>query len=527
MATTAVNAPIQEVTVYVDRARVTRRGTAHVLPGEQTLTFPNLPMTLQDDSVRASGKGANVRILSVEVATEFVSDLPEGKVAEWKSQLEAVEDQDKALADSDEILVKKLDFLKELQNASGLNFAKAAAYGKATTENIDTLLEYITKDLQAIYAQRRDIAQKRRGLAEQIAALQNMLSQVQQPITHETRAIHVTVEATTETDVELEVIYGVYNASWEPLYDIRLVDTKVTLTYLANVRQQSGEDWPPVQLSLSTARPSVSTTIPELDPWYIDVYRPPVVYKRTAALMPMMARSAAPTDATTGEDNYAEAVPPPMQVAQAEIENSGAAVTYRVIRPVSVPSDDAPHKTTVTVIELDAQLDYVTVPKLAQEVYLRAKITNASPFIFLAGAANIFHGADFVGATYLEMVVPKAELEVQLGVDDRIKVERELTERQIGKTFIGNIRRTVFGYKIIVTSHLDIPAQVTVLDQLPVSRNEEIKTKLQEASPAPTEQSDLNILKWTLQLAPQQKQEVKFEFLIEQPRAIEVVGITE
>ncbi|MDQ6695412.1 MAG: mucoidy inhibitor MuiA family protein [Chloroflexota bacterium] len=529
MAITVVNASIQEVTVYVDRARVTRRGTAHISQGEHTLTFPNLPVTLQDDSVRASGKGANVRILNVEVATEFASDQPEGRVAEWRLQLEALRDDDKSLADSDEIVVRKLDFLKGLQDASGLNLARAAAYGKATTENIDTLLEYLTKDLQSIYAERREIARKRRDLAEQIAALQDMLSRVQQPATHATRAVYVTVEATAdEADVELEIMYGVYNASWEPLYDIRLVDTRVEMTYLANVRQQSGEDWPPVQLSLSTARPSVSSGIPELDPWYIDVYRPtpPAVYKRAAAPMQMMAMSESPGDAAVG-GAVAEPVPPPMQSAEAELESSGAAVTYRVVRPVSIPSDGAPHKTTITTMDLDAQLDYVTVPRLAEEAYLRAKITNSSPFIFLAGSANIFHGADFVGATRLEMVVPKAELEVQLGVDDRIKVERELTGRQIGKTFIGNTRRTAFGYKITVTSHLDSPAQVTLFDQLPVSRNEEIKVKLQEASPTPTEQSDLNIMKWKLQLAPQQKQEVVFEFVVEQPRSVQVTGITE
>jgi hypothetical protein len=48
---------------------------------------------------------------------------------------------------------------------------------------------------------------------------------------------------------------------------------------------------------------------------------------------------------------------------------------------------------------------------------------------------------------------------------------------------------------------------------------------LLEAAPPPTEQSDLNILKWELNLAPQQKQEITFAFQVEQPRDMKITGI--
>lgn len=73
------------------------------------------------------------------------------------------------------------------------------------------------------------------------------------------------------------------------------------------------------------------------------------------------------------------------------------------------------HKTTVTALDLAAQLDHATAPKLAQEAYLRAKIKNTSPFILLPGRANIFRRADFVGATDLETIAPNEEFEAHLG----------------------------------------------------------------------------------------------------------------
>jgi uncharacterized protein (TIGR02231 family) len=217
--------------------------------------------------------------------------------------------------------------------------------------------------------------------------------------------------------------------------------------------------------------------------------------------------------------------PPMMKAAEATVESTGASVTFKVGRPVDIPSDGSPHKTMVTSLDLESQLDYVSVPRLAEEAYLRAKITNTSQYILLPGQASIFHEGDFVGSTWLETVVPNQEFEAQLGVDDRVKVERELTTREISKTFIGNTRKNVFGFKITVSSFLAWPTRVTLYDQFPVSRNEQIKSKLLEAQPPPAEQSELNILKWELAVAPQQKQIVAFEFEVDFPRDLTVTGL--
>jgi uncharacterized protein (TIGR02231 family) len=125
----------------------------------------------------------------------------------------------------------------------------------------------------------------------------------------------------------------------------------------------------------------------------------------------------------------------------------------------------------------------------------------------------------------LETVAPNEEFDVQLGVDDRLKVKRELVKRAVDKTLIGNTRRIQFAYKITLTSLLTAPTRVTVFDQLPVGRHESIKVKLQDAQPRPAEQSDLNILKWELTLDPQRKLDLAFAYTVEHPREMQVLGI--
>ncbi|MEO8285739.1 MAG: mucoidy inhibitor MuiA family protein [Chloroflexota bacterium] len=523
-----VDTSITDVTVYTDRARVTRRGTTHLSSGEQTLSIQNVPTSLQDDSVRAAGRGAGVRILGVETVTNYVTVSPEEDLATLQKELESLQDEDAALADGAAAEDARQEYLKNLRISTSQTLPRGIAYGKAGMDSVTALTKFIEDEFAASQGTKREIAQQRRDLARQIEAVQKRLEPRWD--SQERRGINVIVEAAAETDFDLEVTYSVVGASWSPLYDIRLVENKVTLGYLANVQQQTGEDWPEVKLSLSTARPAVSATIPELDPWFVDIYIPPVPrpMSRAAggAALPMQAMAAA--SAPMMEEAFAmkQAEPPPeADIATATVDNTGASVTFRVARPTAIPSDGSPHKTMVTNLDLAAALDYVTVPKMAEEAYLRAKITNTSDSILLPGSANIFHEDEFVGTTLLESVVPTEEFEVQLGVDDRVKVERKLSQRDTSKAFIGNTRRTLYGYKITITNLLTWPARVTVYDQLPVSRNEQIKSKLQEVTPPPTEQTDMNILKWELDLTPQQKQEIAFTFLVEQPRDVRITGI--
>ncbi|MEA2573851.1 MAG: hypothetical protein QOH93_1149 [Chloroflexia bacterium] len=529
MADISIESRIAEVTVYTDRARITRRGTVHLQAGEQKVSVENLPVSLQDDSVRAGGRGEGVRILGVEVVRQFVTQAPEANIAELQKELEALQDQDAALSDEDAAIGAQLEFLKSLRESTATTLPRGISLGRSKLEDVQSLVDYLGQQWAEAVARRREIGLQRRELARQIAALQGrMAPNYDSP---ERRQINVFVEAAAEVEAEIEVIYGVVGASWQPLYDLRLVESKVNLGYLANVTQQTGEDWPAVQLSLSTARPAVSTTIPELDPWYLDVRRP-------LPPMPAMSRMAAAPAQYSGEaaggaaDAYAGPATmmlaqsaPKMEVAQATVESTGASVTFKVGRPVDIPSDGSPHKTTVTSLDLESQLDYVSVPRLAEEAYLRAKITNTSQYILLPGQASIFHEGDFVGTTWLETVVPNQEFEAQLGVDDRVKVERELTAREISKTLIGNTRKNVFGFKITVSSFLAWPTRVTLYDQFPVSRNEQIKSKLLQVQPPPVEQSEMNILKWELAVAPQQKQTVTFEFEVDFPRDLSITGL--
>jgi uncharacterized protein (TIGR02231 family) len=212
-------------------------------------------------------------------------------------------------------------------------------------------------------------------------------------------------------------------------------------------------------------------------------------------------------------------------VVEAEVDQSGAAVTYRVPMTVSIPADGAPHKVTVANFQLEPELDFVTVPKLVEVVYRRAKVINQSPYTLLSGSVNLFAGDEFVGTARLDLTASQGEIELPLGVDDRIKVVRELKRRDVDKKLIGNKRRITYAYEIKLENVLSKPVQLTLHDQFPVSKHEEVKIKLESADPRPAEQSELHQLKWILNLGAQEKCLVRFDFSVEFPPTLDVVGL--
>src|SRR5439155_11504688 len=137
----------------------------------------------------------------------------------------------------------------------------------------------------------------------------------------------------------------------------------------------------------------------------------------------------------------------------ATAEHGPTAVTYRPARPVAVPADGSAHRATVAALELAVTLDHITAPSRGPEAHLRATVVNGSEHTLLPGRAAVFHGGDFVGTTALEMWAPGEEVELALGVDDRVRVERELVRRAATKAALTATRRREFEYRTKIENH--------------------------------------------------------------------------
>lgn len=520
---------VTAVTVFPDQARVTRTGTLTAEPGRHTLIVEKLPPTIKADSVRARGRGtARAKLLGVSVRQVYFTETPAVSALELEKQLQALQDADAERLAQVAVLEKAQTALDKLSQESA-TFARGLSFRNRPPEEQGALYDFITRRLAALQLEVLRLQRERREAAKEMARLKQEIDRQAALRPRQRWQAEVDVEVTSPGELTIELTYGVSQAAWSPLYDVRVGETQLELTYLAEVHQRTGEDWPHVTLTLSTARPSVTLTAPELTPWYIQPKPPPAPPQARSAkmmAMPAPAPAAMDTYGAVAEASYGLSFAvADMEAEEAVVNEAGAALTYTLGASADIPSDGTPRKVTVGVLNLKPDMTLVAAPKLEAACYRRAKTRNTTAYTLLPGAAQLFEGDDYLGATRFDFTAPNQEMELFLGVDDRVKVERELTQREVDKTFLGDKRRIRYGYKIKLSNTRATPASVLVRDQLPVSRDEQIRVKLENAEPRPTNHSDLNLLEWTLTVPASGTLEVRYEFTAESPRSMDVIGL--
>jgi len=531
---TPLSSHIVEVVVFPDRARVTRRGTIALEAGLHRIEFTELPLAVQTDSLRAAGRGtATATLLGVEAQRVFYSETPTEAIRELERQIDELQQQDRTLLDQQTGAEVRLGFAKNLADKATEQLARGLAFGRADIAQSGTLIDFVQQQIDRAQATLREVQQQRRDLARRIEKLTNDLNQRRAERPRERLMAVVEIEVKQAGDLTLDLTYVIGNAGWTALYDVRLFESntpRLQLTYLSQVTQRTGEDWTDVSLTLSTARPALTTVQPELSPWYLSVFTPlPPPQPRVAAAPAAMRQAKASFGVEAEEQVLAGAMPAPqqaeMQFQAAQVSTEGASVTFQLAQKISVPSDGSPHKVTVTTLDLAPKFDYLSVPKLADAVYRRAKLTNQSEFLLLAGPASLFVEGDFVGTLPIKRIAPHEEFELTLGVDDRVTVKRELKARDVDKKIIGDRRRLRVAYEIEIKNWRTTKIDLELHDQFPVARHEQIKVKLESCEPKPIEQTELGELKWRLALEPNAKQTSRFEFSIEHPVNLAVSGL--
>lgn len=523
---------LDAVTVFPDRARVTRRGRLSVEPGQHRLEIADLPLGLETHSVRASGRGtARARLLGIRTEMRHYVETPAEAARELEVQIQALQDSDADLAARAEVLDKAQKALEGLSAQSGV-FARGLAFRNRTPEDQGALYDFIIERASTLQTEILALARQRRDLARELDRLRRELARVQSSRPRQRYAALVEVEVLSAGELEIELTYVVHTAHWTPLYDLRFNGEELEVSYLAEVAQGTGEDWTNVSLTLSTARPALALVIPELDPWYVGPRPAPQMktmmrMKRAMAEEAMSAHPAGAAAMPLQMDVLAEEEPElVLESLSAEVTESGAALTYQIPSRADVPGNNDPRKVTVATFRLRPTLDLVTAPRLEPVCYRRAKGRNESPYTLLSGPAQLFEGEEYLGATQIRHTAPGQELELALGADERIRVERKLTARTVDKTFLADRRRIRYGYRIEVENLRDTPQTVYVRDQLPVSKHEQIKVKLEAADPKPARHTELNQLEWKLALNKGARQVLQFDFSVEYPREMDVSGLT-
>ncbi len=289
----------------------------------------------------------------------------------------------------------------------------------------------ISEATQANAVALRELAPKKQVIVDELNRLRSGGGKTE-------KQVLVAVKASSPAKATLSLGYNMNGASWQPLYDAR-VNTQtgaIELAYYGNVRQQTGENWDNVKLSLSTARPSVGARMPELEPWWLNFIQP--IAAAAPRTLGYARNEVAKNKFVAGADAdiATEPAPAPLEYEQAQIESSGVSVVFEIKIPATIPSDGEEHRVAISTQKFDGKIEYVTTPKLADVAFLKTRLTNSSGAPILGGKVNVFRDGDFIGDSHVNFIAPGADFDFYLGTDDNVKVTR--------KTLVDGRRRMGF-----------------------------------------------------------------------------------
>lgn len=516
-----VSASITAVTLYQGRAAVTRSATPSVAPGVWEIRFDDLPALVVQDSLQAT-VAAPAKLLDVryeEIASaEDQSKNPEGIAL--RKEVEGAERSMAYAASRSETLGASIKLLDSIAN----RLAEQASKGLGT-EALDPAK--LAAQVTALAEQRDALAKQRLGIADELKAISERRDAAMARLaaiggevrTARSGVITVAMPSDSPAPIAMQLTYLVGGATWVPSYGIRAASdlSGLQIEYDAVIRQNTGETWEGVTLTLSTAQPTRAAQPAGLDPLYVDLLgdygyavgaasasKPgsPAPSRRAVADAPLEAKSGAETD-LAGAFIAGEAA------REATVVQNATAATFTLPRTVTLASDaKRDQKTRIDSISLKPTYAYVTRPALDAAAYLRGTVRNDSAFQLLAGQARVFLGGDSVGVTALKDIAPGAEFELWFGADKRIDVERKLIARNTSTSgLLSKSDDIEWQYRVTLKNMIAAPTSIEVWDRMPVSRNEEITVTLREVSPAlandrkyESNERKQGLLKWSLTL---------------------------
>ncbi|MDB6114218.1 MAG: hypothetical protein JWQ62_1163 [Lacunisphaera sp.] len=527
-----VPSTITAVTVYTDRAVVTRTASRDLPAGVSELIFENLPASLLDQSLQVSGKGtASATILDVSAKQTYVDFTPNARVKELEDQLRGLAKQTRGINDHAALLQGQRATLEKMEIT--LTAPPAKDVPRPAVADLAGAMSFLVEQRAKITTELAALDEQREDLHNKINAAQNQLNELRGAGGKGYKTVTVRVSAAEAGSLEVALGYTVPNASWSSSYDARVLSGEhaVALSYFGIVRQATGEDWKNVMLTLSTARPSMGGAAPALGVWNLDVYRPEVIALNRFEVRADKAKGGRAAPAAMAMGTVAEAAAPPAEekdaeMAAATVETGATSATFKIANASSVPSDNTPQKVPVTSAKLGATPEYLTVPKRLAAAFLTSKVVNSTEFPLLAGAMNVFLDGTFVATSAVRTVMPGEKFDLALGVDDGIAIKHKRVSRFAEDTGLTNSgKRITYEYLITVQNNKRTAERVIVTDQVPLSRNEKIVVKLLSPDAKDVKPTDEGTLKWTLDLKAGEKRELTVKFAVEFDKDVNVTGL--
>lgn len=521
-----VSPTISEVTVYRQGAKISSVATVRLAAGANEIVFENLSPYFNPNSLQVKIGGGSAQLLSAifrQKSPEPIREPARSQII--RDSLVLLGDR---LADSRaeaDVLQGEANVLAEATGQVGIFNPQTGRV--LTVEELKNLTAFYTKRQLEIKLRLLEIERNQRKINEFYQKLSEILRRLSPNTGNPTGEIALKISAQTGGQaVEIVCTYLVTQAGWSPLYDLRTagVDKPLNLVYRANVHNSSGFDWKNVRVHLSSGQPLANNERPVLSPIWVD-FRPVYAMQKgknqqEIGLQNIQNMAQAPAMAYSKEEtDMARAGKLDDKFFAPDGPDDGLLINFDLEKPQDILANGQENIVLVGEQEMACVYEYHAVPKLECAVFLLAKVPDYGKYSLLPGVANLFLEETFVGQATINPKTTADTLLLSLGRDDQISIKRtqpqDLTGRKNG--IFGSSKKETNTFEIAIKNNKRAAIRLEIIDQYPLSKQEDIKVELEEAGGAQVN-TDLGKLTWKLDLPPGGSQKLRFSYSIKYPK---------
>ncbi len=523
-----ISTRISGVTVFRDGARITRTGKINLKKGEQTVLVDGITRYAHQDSFRVKGRGA-ASLKGIDVRQQTRTFEPEIELKEMLAELKKLEKEEQVLRSKISIHESRISNYTAVLEQFSTEFGKWYAAGETGMDKLTEMDDVSTKRLTEVKKKLRELQDEGKILGAKLQTLRNNINRVQgQRRTETVYQVDVLLDVKEASEVDLEVVYQISYAGWEPTYDVDLQREKASLKRIAMIRNNSLEDWNDIDLIVSTASARPVRAV-EASPYYVDVYTPYIGDISTST------GYAADMDDEYGMEDkkereeeimdglFEEPAPEPAIIETfAEVsETMSGIVVYDVPGKVTIVSETDPHPVTLQLEDFISRKLHFWNAYAMPEVVAQDEITNGDS-VLLPGGVKVYAEGDFIGETSIGLISPREKFRLGTRTAYDVKAEKKLIEKDTDKAGItrGKTKRG-YQYLIALESFAKEVIEIKVVDRIPHSQSEQIDVQLAEPSHQ-LKKKELGVLEWELRLEPKQKLEIRYSFEVEWEKNIRI-----
>ncbi|MFW5740632.1 MAG: mucoidy inhibitor MuiA family protein, partial [Myxococcota bacterium] len=444
---------ITKVTVYSDRALVTREASVPIRKEAVVHRFRHLPGWVDDGSVRASTSAG--RIIDVNVERRFLARSTDAGFQRAEQRHKELVRKMQALNDELAILEARKTHIESIEAFSLEKLSTDAVMRDIQVSSYGDVVDFISDALRETAAARRKTEAAREQLAPEVEASARNLEELRRLTTLEETTVFVTLQGDSAGTAEVALTYATPGATWEPMHELRSAADNpgsVELTSFAVVTQTTGEDWNRAEMSFSTQSSSDPDHIPELEMLALGETedRSRSVTRREASFSRAQQAYAeqnlhwnrmnqAPSKrrseierfekSYTSNLEYFERVQSRTVQIFHGLEQRGTTAHFVAATAPIVRSDGRPIRVRIGSNRIKAAEKIVAAPEESLNAALTLQMTNNSPQALLPGTVGRYRDGAFLGMTDVDFVAQGEKFSLFFSVADQVKLTRKLDRK--------------------------------------------------------------------------------------------------